>query len=112
MPRRAPSIRSCGCVVPDGGRCSHMETADRKRKARFDRKRPGARERGYDDEWEKARADWLAAYPSCVRCGQKATVVDHKTPIRLAPHRRLDRTNFQSLCTPCHSSWKQALERN
>lgn len=84
---------------------------DRERKARADAKRPNARARGYDREWEKARADWLAAYPSCVRCGAKATLVDHIIPIRKAPHRRLDRTNFQSLCTPCHSGAKQSQER-
>lgn len=88
-----------------------MEAAQRQRKAKHDTKRPSARARGYDREWETARADYLAAYPSCRRCGQKATLVDHIIPIRKAPHRRLDRTNFQSLCTPCHSGWKQATER-
>ncbi|MCR5856571.1 HNH endonuclease [Mesorhizobium sp. J428] len=85
---------------------------DRERKARADAKRPNARARGYDREWEQARSDYLAAYPSCQRCGARATLVDHKTSIRKAPHRRLDRTNFMALCTPCHSSWKQAQERN
>ena len=84
---------------------------DRERKARHDAKRPSARARGYDAEWEKARADYLAAYPSCRRCGQKAVLVDHIQTIRTAPHRRLDRTNFQSLCTPCHSGAKQAQDR-
>lgn len=84
---------------------------ERERKARFDKKRPSAKARGYDREWERARADYLAAYPSCRRCGAKASLVDHIIPIRTAPHRRLDRTNFQALCTPCHSGWKQAQEK-
>lgn len=83
----------------------------RARKARADAKRPAARDRGYDAEWAKARGIYLAAYPSCRRCGAPATLVDHIVSIRLAPHRRLDPTNFQSLCTPCHSSWKQAREK-
>lgn len=76
-----------------------------------DAKRPGSRARGYDRDWEKLRADYLAAYPSCVRCGGRASLVDHKTPIRIAPHRRLDPTNLQSLCIPCHSGPKQSLDR-
>jgi 5-methylcytosine-specific restriction endonuclease McrA len=85
---------------------------DRARKAAFDRKRGTSAQRGYDAEWQAARSAWLAAYPSCRRCGQRATVVDHIESIRKAPHRRLDRTNFMSLCTPCHSGWKQSQERN
>ena len=84
---------------------------DRDRKARHDSKRPSARARGYDREWEAARAQYLAAHPSCRRCGAKASLVDHIIPIRKAPHRRLDRTNFQSLCTACHSGHKQSLDR-
>jgi HNH endonuclease. len=112
MARAAPRVCGhCGGVHQKGERCPKVAMRDRERKARADAKRPNARARGYDREWEKARADWLAAYPSCVRCGAKATLVDHIIPIRKAPHRRLDRTNFQSLCTPCHSGAKQSQER-
>ena len=113
MPARAPSICShCGKAHVSGALCGKAMQARTERKAKHDAKRPNARSRGYDREWEKARADYLAAYPSCQRCGAKATLVDHIEPIRKAPHRRLDRTNFMSLCTPCHSGWKQAKERN
>jgi 5-methylcytosine-specific restriction endonuclease McrA len=88
-----------------------MAGRDRERKARADARRPSRQARGYDAEWEKARAEWLLAYPSCKRCGAPATLVDHVVPIKVAPHRRLDRTNFQSLCTPCHSGWKQAQDK-
>lgn len=113
MPSRAPSICGfCGTVHKGGQLCARAEAAVRQRKAKADAKRPSARARGYDHEWQRARADYLAAYPSCARCGQPATLVDHITPIRQAPERRLDRTNFQALCTPCHASWKQSKERN
>ncbi|WAJ30957.1 HNH endonuclease [Antarcticirhabdus aurantiaca] len=113
MPARAPRIcGQCGGVHQPGDRCAKADVSTRARKAKADAKRPSARARGYDGEWEKARADYLAAYPSCRRCGAPATLVDHIVPIRNAPDRRLDRTNFQALCTPCHSSWKQAKERN
>jgi len=101
----------CGGVHQTGERCPKAIALDGARKARHDAKRPSARARGYDGEWEKARADFLAVYPSCRHCGQKAALVDHIVSIRLAPHRRLDRTNFQALCTPCHSGWKQAREK-
>lgn len=112
MPTRAPRVCGhCGGVHPSGERCPKAAARDRERKARADAKRPNARARGYDREWERARDDYLLAYPSCRRCGQKATVVDHIVSIRRAPHRRLDRTNFQSLCTACHSGHKQSIEK-
>jgi 5-methylcytosine-specific restriction enzyme A len=112
MPSRAPRICGlCNGVHPKGERCGKAVMRDRERKARHDAKRPSAKARGYDGEWEKARADFLAVYPSCRRCGAAATLVDHIVPIRKAPHRRLDRTNFMALCTPCHSGWKQARDR-
>jgi len=84
---------------------------DRARKAQFDAKRPSAGQRGYDADWRRLRAQHLAAHPGCVRCGAKATVVDHITPVRIAPHRRLDPANLQSLCTTHHSGAKQSEER-
>ncbi|WP_246799851.1 HNH endonuclease signature motif containing protein [Rhizobium indicum] len=45
-------------------------------------------------------------------CGNPATLVDHIVSIRRAPLRRMDRTNWQPLCAPCHNSIKQRLERN
>ncbi|WP_299939429.1 HNH endonuclease signature motif containing protein [uncultured Nitratireductor sp.] len=112
MPARAPRVCGhCGGVHQSGERCPKAAARDRERKARHDARRPNARKRGYDREWEKARAEYLAAYPFCRRCGAKADLVDHIIPIRKAPHRRLDRTNFMALCTPCHSGWKQAQDK-
>jgi 5-methylcytosine-specific restriction protein A len=36
-----------------------------------------------------------------------ATVVDHVLTIEEAPERRLDPSNLQSLCKPCHDRIKQ-----
>lgn len=113
MPKRTPrACGHCGGTHQPGERCQVVAARDTERKARHDARRPSASARGYDKEWEQARGEYLAAYPSCKRCGAKAVVVDHIVPIRLAPHRRLDRTNFQSLCTTHHSGWKQSLERS
>jgi 5-methylcytosine-specific restriction endonuclease McrA len=69
--------------------------------------RPPAR--GYDRDWERARAEHLEREPYCHRCAvrgieRRAQTVDHIEPIREAPERRLDPTNFQSLYWPCHNS--------
>ena len=50
--------------------------------------------------WTRTRARFLRANPRCVKCGQRATEVDHKTPRHLggsdAPG------NLQALCADCH----------
>lgn len=111
MPYAAPSIRACGCVVAAGDRCPHMVQRDRERKARHDAERPTARERGYDSKWDKERAAYLKAHTRCVMCGDPSRVVDHKTPHRGDKKLFWSRSNWQALCTPCHSSRKQSMEK-
>jgi 5-methylcytosine-specific restriction enzyme A len=75
--------------------------------ARIVASRPNARQRGYDAEWEALRAEVIAAQPRCSMpgCGSADRLnVDHIVPVRVAPHRRLDRSNLRVLCQPCHSS--------
>jgi 5-methylcytosine-specific restriction protein A len=69
--------------------------------------RPGGRQRGYDRDWQRLRAAILQAEPMCQHCAMRgvervAVMVDHITPVRDAPERRLDPTNCQPLCDPCH----------
>lgn len=112
MPRSAPSICShCGQPHPNGERCAKAAAQIRERKTRHDAKRPSARQRGYDAEWDKARAEYLAVYSSCRRCGQRATTVDHVIPHKGNMTLFWDRGNWQSLCDHCHNSHKQAAER-
>lgn len=84
---------------------------DAARKARFDKTRPSAAARGLDGDWRRLRAAHLREHPNCRRCGAPAREVDHIVPRSVAPERRLDPTNLQSLCTPCHSGAKQREER-
>ncbi|CDX21963.1 HNH endonuclease (fragment) [Mesorhizobium sp. ORS 3324] len=84
---------------------------DRERKARFDRTRPSARARGYTVAWEKARVEFLAAHPVCRFCPEAANVVDHIKPHRGDMRLFWNRSNWQPLCTRCHSSIKQSRER-
>lgn len=107
MSRRPPRICPCGHRVPSGGLCP----CQRKRKAEADKARPSARERGYDTKWDKERAAFLKAHPKCCLCPSPATVVDHKVPHRGDQKLFWSRSNWQPMCTPCHSSRKQRQER-
>ncbi|ASP90463.1 HNH endonuclease [Sinorhizobium meliloti] len=113
---KPPRLCSCGNVVPHGELCICQQKARRERNARHDSRRPSARDRGYNHEWRKARAEYLAAHPHCRECSkhgvtQLATVVDHIIAHR--GDRRLfwHRANWQPLCAPCHNSIKQRQER-
>lgn len=69
--------------------------------------RPTARRRGYDSAWEALRAEMVRRHPVCATpgCGSTDRLnVDHIVPIRVAPERRLDRTNLRVLCQSCHST--------
>lgn len=111
MAERAPRLCSCGKVVPAGTRCACQAGRDAERKARFDKSRPSASQRGLGSDWRKIRAAHLKRNPYCVRCGDWATDVDHIVPRRIAPERRLDPSNLQSLCKRHHSGAKQREER-
>lgn len=111
MPVAPPRHCSCGRIVPSGERCACQKTGARARKARHDRKRLSARERGYTSEWQKARAAFLAVHPYCAMCAAPATTVDHIVPHKGDDRLFWDKANWQSLCVPCHSRRKQRLER-
>ena len=111
MPHAAPSLRACGCVVAPGSKCRHSLEYDRARKARFEATRPSARERGYDTKCDRERGAFLAAHPNCVRCGGKATVVNHKTPHRGDKRLFWRRSNWEPVCAHCHNGPIQSEER-
>jgi 5-methylcytosine-specific restriction endonuclease McrA len=112
MPYRAPAICSfCNQPHTTGAKCERALQADRERKARFDAKRPTARQRGYTAEWTTAAKAFLAVYSSCRRCGRPATLVDHIEPHKGNQVLFWKRANWQPLCVPCHSSAKQSQER-
>ncbi|MET3578213.1 5-methylcytosine-specific restriction endonuclease McrA [Mesorhizobium robiniae] len=111
MPILPPRICSCGKVVASGERCACQIVRDRERRARFDRTRPNARQRGYTREWEKARANFIALHPTCRYCPAPATVVDHVKAHKGNMTLFWNKANWQPLCTPCHSSIKQSRER-
>lgn len=108
---KPPRLCACGHRVAAGARCACERKADAARKARFDRRRPNSSQRGYGRAWERAREGFLRQHPFCRRCGKPAAVVDHITPHKGDLVLFWDRSNWQSLCTSCHSGAKQIEER-
>ena len=72
--------------------------------------RPSAARRGYNGDWQKARAEYLYTHRCCVgtlangsRCKAKATVVDHVQPHQGDKGLFWRRSNWQAMCGSCHS---------
>ncbi len=72
-------------------------------------------QRGYGYKWQKAREAWLNDHPLCAYCDRlgrvtAGCVVDHIVAHRGDMVLFWDRSNWQTLCKPCHDSVKQAEE--
>jgi 5-methylcytosine-specific restriction protein A len=106
MPRRG-GWRVCttpGCPeYTQAGRCDGC-------RAKAERQRGSARQRGYGREHEtRFRPAVLALYPTCVLCGQRPSVHADHHPLsrRELVERGLDPNDpkrGRGLCGPCHSS--------
>lgn len=108
MPLKFARVCACGAAVANGNKCQCQIARDRE----TDRQRPTAHERGYNSKWQRYRIHYLAANPNCVMCPQPATVVDHKIPHRGNHKLFWSSKNHQSLCTHCHNSRKQRIEKS
>lgn len=82
-----------------GARCPDCA---KEAKQRADANRPSASGRGYNVEWRKARAEFIAQHPTCCKCGSPTTIVDHVTPHKGDQTLFWSRSNWQPLCKPCH----------
>jgi 5-methylcytosine-specific restriction protein A len=72
-------------------------------------------QRGYTYEWQQARLSFLDENPLCVYCEREgqvtaACIVDHRIPHRGDKVLFWDRSNWQSLCKPCHDGIKKREE--
>lgn len=102
--QRAPRICNCGLRIAPGELCP----CERKRAASRRDARPPAAARGYDADWRRAIAGFLAAHPWCSACAAKgittpASVVGHIVSVRIDPSRRLDPSNWTPLCRGCNA---------
>jgi 5-methylcytosine-specific restriction enzyme A len=87
-----------------------------------DNRRGSRQSRGYDEAWlklaEQVRRDQRGLCQDCLRRGivlvadgpidprtgkPRRPIVDHIIPIRTRPDLRLDSSNLQVLCVPCHA---------
>ena len=85
--------------------------ADTKKKlhAITDKRRGNSAKRGYDHTWRKAREQYLRMNPLCVHCIKAglvtpATEVDHIQAHGGDTGLFWNRSNWQALCKPCHST--------
>ena len=65
--------------------------------------RGSSTQQGYGSAWRKLRKRVLEEEPSCRRCGEPSTDVDHIIPRRQGGSD--ERANLQSLCHSCHSKY-------
>ena len=78
-------------------------------------RRGSARERGYDTQWQKARAGYFKSHPLCVCCQAHgvvvaASVLDHVEPHKGDRAKFWDSANWQGLCDWCDKNLKRVVE--
>ena len=72
--------------------------------------RKTSHQRGYDKRWRKLRDKYINDHPMCEHCEARgdsvpAREVDHIIEFSgVDDKKRLDESNLQSLCRPCHAS--------
>jgi 5-methylcytosine-specific restriction protein A len=71
-------------------------------------KRPSAHQRGYTKDWSRAARSFLKENPLCLHCQRlgkltSATQVDHIKPWRGDRNLFWEYSNWQPLCSSCHS---------
>jgi len=92
----------------------HADIIKRKNWKQIDQNRESSTKRGYGYKWKKARDGFLVSHPLCAECEDAgrttaAGVVDHKIPHKGDMILFWDKSNWQSLCAPCHNR-KSAME--
>jgi len=106
MTVRAPRICSCGHKIAAGIACPCQARRERERQRRVDARRPSARERGYDNKWERVSKAFLALpenrFCAC-GCGKPADMVDHKVAHKADKRLFWNRSNWQPMNRRCNS---------
>ncbi|MGE5417491.1 MAG: HNH endonuclease [Acidobacteriota bacterium] len=104
-PKRPCSYPGCPHLTDSRFCEEHQKAAD----AQYNKHQrdPGTRKL-YGRRWQRARKHHLAEHPFCVQCEAEnrlvpATEVDHIVPHKGDWQLFWDKSNWQSLCKPCHS---------
>lgn len=103
-PKKPCSYPGCGGLTKD----RYCDDHERATRHDYERARGSASARGYGRKWQHARAAWLRQHPLCRACEDDdvitaAVEVDHLIPHRGDKRLFWDRSNWQSMCKPCHS---------
>lgn len=104
MPRAGRVCSQPGCPKPatPSGRCQeHTRQADRARGSR--------QQRGYDAEYERARAAALAGADRCSSCGEAFTVDNPATGghVKALRHGGTTRHGIAPQCRRCNYGWRR-----
>lgn len=111
MPKRANrpcNAPSCAGYAVENGYCKKHQGKVKQKQKHYDKARGTAWAAGYDSDWQKARDLHLNGEPLCRHCDKRgyivpATEVDHIIPFKGKDDpKRLEPSNFQSLCHSCH----------
>ena len=90
----------CGKIVKDRCECQGERSS----------RRGNTKQAGYDHAHRMASERYRADRPLCERCvmlygvvgAQPSRDMHHIEPIRKAPERRMDASNWLAVCGPCH----------
>lgn len=106
MPLRPPRICGCGHRIASGVRCACEVRRASESKARAERNRPSARQRGYTNDWARESKAFLARPGNglcACGCGRASEMVDHI----LAPKGDMrlfwNRANWQPMARVCNT---------
>ena len=99
---------ACGSLVRGVRYCAKHEHLTTVVTRQHDERRESSAQRGYSYKWQQARKGFLAKHPLCAECERQgritaATDLDHITPHKGDKDAFWTRSNWQSLCHPCHS---------
>jgi 5-methylcytosine-specific restriction protein A len=98
------------CAEPGCPTLTKQTRCERHRKAKRrqeDKRRPNARQRGYDERWQRTRAAFIATHPICQwpdGCLAPATDVHHLDGQGPNGDKGHDWANLQGLCHKHHST--------
>jgi len=83
-----------------GSRCADCQ---RQYQRQLDVTRPAADQLYSSARWQRMRRRVLDEEAwTCHYCGRLATLVDHRIPLRVAPHLGLERSNLVAACRSCN----------
>lgn len=107
-PMKPCAAPACGSLVRGVRCCAKHEHLTRAVTRQHDERRESSAQRGYSYKWQQARKGFLAKHPLCAECERQgritaATDLDHITPHKGDKDAFWTRSNWQSLCHPCHS---------